>query len=61
MDNPLKLLQQKVEEIKADVFLHVRIALARETVDVTLSRLKDLDPENADLYEEAQALLGGHK
>lgn len=57
MVNPLDAIKEKLDEIEARVFLKVRIAICLETLDVDLSRLKDLDPKNAGWYTDIQAML----
>lgn len=57
MDNPFHKLRDEIEEIKAAVECRVRIAISREAVSWHLSRLKDLDPEHAERYEQMSALL----
>jgi len=57
MQNPLDAIAGKISEIKAAVLLEVHVKLCKEAVDVNLSRLKDLDPGNASIYDETQQLV----
>jgi len=61
MQNPLEAIKDKVEEIKADVARWVRVTIALEDIGIALSRLKDLDPNNAALYADVQAELAARK
>ena len=57
MRNPLSFIGDKLADIKADIILRVRILARLEEVDISLSRLKDLDHDNADLYERMQKMM----
>ena len=57
MRNPLSFIGDKLSDIKADVILRMRILLRLEDFDICMSRLKDLDPENKDLYERMQKMM----
>jgi hypothetical protein len=47
---PLKAINDKLQEIKADVQRAVEIAILRETTKFNLSRLATLDGANAAKY-----------
>lgn len=54
-------IEARIEEIKAEAARRVRVAIALETIDVSLSRLKDLDPGNAPAYSACEAELAARK
>lgn len=64
MENPLEAIKQlrdtiaqMPERIEKAAVLRAKIEIDRETVSVLLSRLRDLEPDNA-AYAKAQATLG---
>lgn len=65
MENPLEIIKQLRDEIAAmperivkAAVLRAKIESGREGVSILLSRLKDLDPDHAAAYAEAQKILG---
>ena len=54
-------LGDQVAKIEAAVERRVQIKLALRVVNIGLSDLKDLDPDNAALYADLQAELAARK
>ena len=58
MSNPLDIVSQKIDEIKQDLERKIEIALHREFAALHLSRLAELDPDNASEYTQALQVIG---
>lgn len=61
MQNPLEAIKDKVEEIKADVALHLKIWFLRLVRDIAISKLVEIDPDHQEvaLQKDVQAILKG--
>ena len=61
MANPLDVIKDKVEEIKADVALHVKIWFLRLVRDLAITKLVEIDPDPQEvaLQRDVQAILKG--
>lgn len=54
-------IEARIEEIKAEAARRVRVAIALENISISLSRLKDLDPDNGPTYAACEAELAARK